>query len=114
MIKLTSKTVVYLACGTTDMRKSINGLSEIVIQNFDLKFNDDACFVFCNRSRNRIKILFWENNGFWILFKRLEQGSFKWPNSETQTLTLTIDELKMLINAPGMEQKLKRKQLFCD
>ena len=114
MIKISNDIKIHLACGATDMRKSINGLCQIVENSFKLSPYDNICFVFCNKNRNRLKILIWEQNGFWIMFKRLEQGHFKWPNNETETLILNLEELKMLINSPRVEQKLKRKQLFCD
>lgn len=64
---------IYLACGHTDMRKSINGLSAIVAGSFKLDPYAPCLFVFCNRARNRIKILEWDGDGFWIYFKRLEK-----------------------------------------
>lgn len=112
MLKLADQTPVFLACGETDMRKSINGLSALVKHSFQLNPFDKALFVFCNRQRNRIKILTWEDNGFWLHLKRLEQGHFKWPAaSETATMTLSTKELWNLIQGPGLEQKLRRKQL---
>ena len=64
-----------LACGAVDMRKSINGLCEIVMQQFQLDPREKIIFAFCNRSRNRVKLLVWEDNGFWIHFKRVERGT---------------------------------------
>ncbi len=68
MLSLSGKKV-YLACGRTDMRKSINGLAAIVEGNFDLDPFDGALFVFCNRNRDRVKILEWDGDGFWLYFK---------------------------------------------
>ena len=111
MLDLAGK-VVYLACGNTDMRKSIDGLSAIVEGSFNLNPFDRALFVFCNRSRDRIKILEWGGDGFWLYFKRLERGHFRWPSSdESQTMTLTGEELHLLLGSPGVIQKLKRKQV---
>lgn len=103
---------VYLACGHTDMRKSINGLSAIVEGSFRLNPFSDALFVFCNRKRDRIKILEWDTDGFWVYFKRLEKGSFRWPDSdESSTMALTDEELNLLLGSPRVIQKLKRKEL---
>ncbi len=62
-------TPVYLVCGMTDMRKSIDGLAAIVGEGFQLDPFAPALFVFCHRQRNKLKILHWETNGFWLLFR---------------------------------------------
>lgn len=104
---------VYLACGNTDMRKSINGLSAIVENSFKLDPFGKALFVFCNRKRDRLKILTWEENGFWMYFKRLERGHFKWPQEgDNATMTLSTEELRSLIQSLGIEQKLQGKQVL--
>jgi transposase len=103
---------VYLACGHTDMRKSINGLASLVEASFKLNPHNASLYVFCNRNRDRIKILEWDTDGFWLYFKRLEQGHFKWPSekeSET-TMQLTEAEFSCLLNSPKVMQKLQRKE----
>jgi transposase len=103
---------VYLACGHTDMRKSINGLAAIVEGSFELDLFGTAIFVFCNRSRDRLKIIEWDGDGFWLYFKRLEKGRFRWPGSEeSNTMTLTDKELYLLLESPRIVQKLKRQEL---
>jgi transposase len=104
---------VYLCCGYTDMRKSINGLAELVQSSFKLDPFSAAVFVFCNKNRNRIKILEWDIDGFWLYFKRLEKGRFKWPTvGEEPTMTLTSEELSMLLGGVRVELKIKRKEVF--
>ena len=76
--------VVYLAVGSTDMRRSINGLAAIVQQCFSLDPFSSSLFVFCNKNRTMIKILHWEHNGFWLYFRRLEKEKFKWPSSSSK------------------------------
>jgi transposase len=76
---------VYLACGATDLRKSIDGLAALVQQAFDLDPFSDAWFVFCNRDRDKLKLLRWEHNGFWLYYRRLEKGRFKWPSTLNKT-----------------------------
>ena len=112
MLSLEGKRV-YLACGQTDMRKSINGLSAIIEYSFKLDPYDGALFVFCNRVRNRIKILEWDGDGFWLHFKRLEKGRFRWPTpGEEATMTLSGDELAYLLGGTRVELKLKRTDVF--
>lgn len=103
---------VCLACGATDMRKSINGLCAIVQGSFQLDPFDRALFVFCNRGRDRLKILEWDGDGFWLYFKRLEKGHFKWPMvGDAPIMTLDARELEHLLGSPGLEQKLRRNEV---
>ena len=112
MLNLSGKRV-YLACGKTDMRKQINGLAEIVEGNFKLNPFDGALFVFCNGNRDRVKILEWDGDGFWMYFKRLEKGHFKWPAlGEESTMRLTGEELSYLLGGTRVELKLKRNEVF--
>ena len=112
MLNITGKRV-YLACGQTDMRKSINGLSAIVEGGFKLNPFDGALFVFCNRKRDRIKILEWDGDGFWLHFKRLEKGHFKWPApGEDATMTLSGEELSYILVGTRIELKLKRNEVY--
>ena len=67
---------VYLAIGVTDLRKSINGLAIIVQETFKLDPFIKQLFVFCNRKKDKIKILRWDNDGFWLYYKRLENSKF--------------------------------------
>lgn len=103
---------VYLACGHTDMRKQINGLAAIVEGSFSLDPFGGELFVFCNRSRDRIKILEWDGDGFWLYFKRLEKGRFRWPAAgEDEVMTMTSEELGILLGGAKIELKLKRREV---
>jgi len=103
---------VFLCCGHTDMRKSINGLAVIVRNSFQMNPCSEAAFVFCNRQRNRIKILEWDADGFWLYFKRLERGRFRWPEAgDDKTMTLTHEEMSVLIDSAKLEKKLTRREL---
>jgi len=104
---------IYLACGHTDMRKQINGLAAIVEGSFKLDPFDGAMFVFCNRNRDRVKILEWDGNGFWLYLKRLEKGHFRWPelSGDGHTMSLTGEELRLLLGSPGVIQKLARQEI---
>ena len=112
MIELRGKKV-YLACGHTDMRKSINGLTAIVESNFKLDPFGGELFAFCNRNRDRMKILEWDGDGFWLYFKRLEKGRFKWPAiGENSIMDFTGEELQYLLGGSKVELKIRRKEVF--
>ena len=70
---------VYLAAGATDLRKSYDGLARLVEEQILQDPQSGSLFVFCNRGRNRIRILYFESTGYWLFSKRLEQGTFLWP-----------------------------------
>ena len=70
---------VYLAPGATDMRRAINGLSLLVVDTLALDPVSEHWFVFCNRAGDKLKILAWDTNGFWLHYRRLEEGRFHWP-----------------------------------
>lgn len=113
MLSISERTKVYPACGSTDMRRQINGLVMMVENSLELDPYEDAMFVFCNKARNRIKILIWEDNGYWMLLKRLERGHFKWPEAASeQAMQLDIEDLKSLIRGPGLVQKLMNKEVI--
>ena len=79
---------VYIACGYTDLRKGIDGLARLVQQQFELDPFTNTLFLFCGRRRDRIKGLYWEKDSFILLYKRLEQGAYQWPRSESEVKTL--------------------------
>ena len=84
----------------------------LVQSSFGLDPFADALYVFCNRVRNRIKILEWDEDGFWLYFKRLERGSFRWPEiGNEKTMALTSEELECLIGSAKLEKKLSRKEV---
>lgn len=112
MLNLSGKRV-YLACGKTDMRKQINGLAAIIESSFNLDPFNGELFVFCNRSRDRLKILEWDGDGFWLYFKRLEKGHFRWPEpGEEATMTLSGEELGILLGNSRVELKIRRNEVF--
>lgn len=88
---------VYLHIEPVDMRKSIDGLSVLVEQEMALSPSMDAIFVFCNRNRDKIKLLCWERNGFIVWYKRLEKQRFRWPKVG-DTVSLTGQQLNWLLD----------------
>ncbi len=90
---------VYLCCECVDLRKSINGLSILVEQALGLDPFAPQLFVFCNRKRDKIKILYWERTGFVLWYKRLEKNRFVWPLSgDEEVVTLGGRELNWLLD----------------
>ena len=102
---------VYLALGSTDMRKSIDGLSILVSEQLELDPLSKHLFAFCNRKRNIVKILYWDRNGFCLWHKRLETDSFQWPISKEETMTITTRELAWLMEGLSIHQKNAHKPL---
>ncbi|MEN6510014.1 MAG: IS66 family insertion sequence element accessory protein TnpB [Smithella sp.] len=101
---------IYIACGYTDMRKSIDGLAALVQQRFQMDPFSRSLFLFCGRRRDRIKALFWEENGFVLLYKRLENAAFQWPKTEAEVQELTAQQFRWLMEGLSVEQpKAHRK-----
>lgn len=112
MIRFDCNTV-YLACGATDLRKQINGLTTVVTSVFELDPFAPMLFVFCNRAKNKIKVLTFDKDGFVLYFKRLERGRFIWPrdSEEASMMELDIDEFYQLLGATSLERKLYREEV---
>ena len=95
---------VYIACGYTDLRRGIDGLAAIVQQELRLDPFANTLFLFCGRRRDRIKALYWEDNGFVLLYKRLESGSFQWPRKESEARSLTAQQYRWLMEGLSVDQ----------
>mgnify|MGYP001221285084 FL=1 len=96
---------IYLACGPTDLRKSIDALAALVQEGFGLNPFKPSLFVFCNRQRDKLKLLFWDHNGFWLLYRRLERGTFQWPSDGDGVLTVSPRQLRWLLDGLTLEQR---------
>ncbi len=106
MIGEGSSREIYLACGATDLRKSIDGLAAHVQLTFQLDPFSEAWFVFCNKDRDKLKLLRWDHNGFWLYYRRLERGRFQWPRSDDAvTQSVTRRQLLWLLDGLNLEQK---------
>ncbi len=90
---------IYLYRETVDFRKSINGLAALIECDTDLPLGSGALFLFTNKHRNKIKVLYWDKTGFALWYKRLEKAKYKWPSKEkNQVFTLTQFELDRLLS----------------
>jgi len=113
MMHLNKEVDVYLYTERVDFRKSINGLTLIVEQVMDKDLFGESLFVFTNRHRNRIKILYWQRNGFCLWYKILEQERFIWPKeSGGDTLKLSGEALNWLLDGLDIWNNKPHKKLF--
>jgi transposase len=89
---------VYLHRQFVDFRKSINGLSVIIGSELELPAMSGALFIFCNKARDKLKILYWDKTGFALWYKRLEKDKFKWPSRINEAcLELNDQQLAWLL-----------------
>lgn len=98
MFRLNADLAVWLHRDAIDFRKNINGLAALVQHELGLDPFACAVYVFANRRRDRVKILGWDRNGFWLLHKRLEQDRFVWPRGGTRVVELTVQQLHWLLD----------------
>ena len=96
---------IYLACGGTDLRKSVDGLSQIVKQDFQMDPFGNFLFLFCNKRRNRMKGLCWDRNGFCICYKRLDGmgAKFVWPVSPESVRDISVAQLRLLMKGLSVD-----------
>ncbi len=95
----------YIHPGVTDARKNWRGLSEIVQEEMHGNLFEKSMFLFCNKSRNLLKILLWDN-GYWVLQKRLLKGTFCWPKTEKDVLYITVDDVIRLISGEDVFRRI--------
>ena len=95
---------VYIVCGYTDMRSGIDGLAGVVKMNFGMDPFSSSMFLFCGRRSDRLKALLWEDDGFLLLYKRLENGRFRWPRTEDEVKKLSYQQFRWLIEGLEIEQ----------
>lgn len=108
---LTHSVKVCLATTPCDMRKSFEGLSAIVAGELKEDLLSRKLFVFCNKARNRIKLLYWDGSGLWVMAKRLEKGGFQWPKSpqgNSGKIKLKPEALEMLLSGIDLKDGMQR------
>src|SRR5437764_12352081 len=106
MVGFSPATKVYLAVGATDLRKGFEGLYGLVRDALGLEPLTGHLFLFSNRERNRLKVLFWDGSGLWVCTKRLETGRFSWPDPEAASacVTLSQEAFSLLVGGIGLSQ----------
>lgn len=94
---------MFLVCGPTDMRKSFNGLSGVVRERLGADPMSRDLFLFCNRSKNRLKVLVYDESGVWVLARRLDRGTFAWPSGDESRTHLEYREEQLTLLLRGFD-----------
>lgn len=109
MLTISPAVRIYLATGVTDLRRSIDGLAALVRERFDLDPLSGHLFLFRNRRGDRLKILAWDQGGFWVLYKRLERGTFAWPAEDDAPVVLRSSDLLLLLAGVDLAHTRRRR-----
>lgn len=108
MLRLSEDIKVYVCLEAVDMRKSINGLVSVIGERFGENPQTGNVFLFCNRRRDKVKGLFWQRNGFFLFYKRLEKGKFKVPRLDQES-RLSISEKQLTWLLAGLDFNLMQE-----
>jgi transposase len=92
-----SKVRLFIRPGYTDLRKAVNGLATIIAERMGQDPLSGSVFLFCNRERKLLKVIWWDKTGFWLSQKRLEKDKFPWPEHERAVEELSAEGVKMLL-----------------
>lgn len=107
---------IYIACGYTDLRQGIDGLSATIKRQLGIDpFQKNVLFMFCGRQPNKIKCLIWEGDGFLLLYKRLLDGKYQWPRTKQEVMEMTQEQFEWLMSGHTIEpsiRKVKPKNLL--
>lgn len=109
MLGLGAATRIFVATGTTDMRLGFNGLYALVAGQLQQDPQSGHLFLFANRRRDRMKILFYDEFSLWVCARRMEKGRLHWPNSDDGRVQLTREEFALLIGGIDLGMTRKRK-----
>lgn len=109
LIDFTKVQNIFIVCGKTDMRRQIDGLATTILQEYDMNVYDDALFLFCGGKKDRFKALYWEGDGFILVYKRLENGRLKWPKDQNEMKELTSQQLRWLLEGLSINQTVTIK-----
>ena len=113
MMGIDLQTKVYFAREPLDMRKQIDGIALAVQEQLQLDPFSKHLYVFSNKARNKLKLLYWHTNGYCLLYKRLEKGRFAWPKHDTLVLEYGLRELQWLLDGFRLEDLPKLTKLNC-
>ena len=110
MLTLPPSVRIFVALGATDMRRGMDSLSTLVRERLGLEPLSGHLFLFRNRRGDRVKILMWDRSGFWVLYKRLERGTFSWPTGEAgASVEFRTSQLMLLLSGAEIAQASHRR-----
>ena len=107
MISLNDLGQVYIVCGKTDLRKGIDGLAYLIKEQFQLDPFNGQVFLFCGGKKDRFKALSWDGEGYWLLYKRFENGRMNWPQNQKEVKALTRQQVDWLMKGFAISPKIK-------
>ena len=96
---------IYIAVGYSDLRRGIDGFASIIQNTFHTNPQTNALFIFCGRRSDRIKALYWDTDGYILLYKRLEGGRYQWPRTTEELKELTPQQFRWLMEGLSIYQK---------
>lgn len=100
---------IYIKPGRTDLRLGVDGLAALIYAQLDINpFQKDVLFLFCGTRHDRIKGLVWEGDGFLLLYKRINDGRFQWPNNEYDVMDLTQQQFEFLMQGFTVEGTIRQ------
>jgi transposase len=110
MLSLTSAVRIWLATRPTDLRKSFDSLAELVRQHLAADPLSGQLFVFRNKRADRVKLLYWDEDGFVIVYKRLELGTFRFPEATAAGVEIRAADLQMLLDGVELDSVKRRRR----
>ena len=105
MVDLSRIDKIYIAIGYSDLRRGINGYVSIIQNTFKVNPQSGSLFMFCGRRADRIKCLYWDRDGYLLLYKRLEGGRYQWPRTEEELQEITPQQFRWLMEGLSIYQK---------
>lgn len=99
---------IYIVCGKTDLRRGIDGLAAVVQQQFELDPYNQSLYLFCGTRKDRFKALYWDGDGFLLLYKRIEDGRLQWPVDQDAVRKLNYKQFSRLINGWSLDSTVHK------
>ena len=100
---------IYIACGYTDLRQGIDGLTAVIKRQLGVDpFQKNVLFMFCGRKPDKIKCLIWEGDGFLLLYKRLLDGKYQWPRTKQEVMEMTQEQFEWLMSGQCIMPSIRK------